>query len=253
MKPIITRKRKARATAPCQPIVKESQMLTKDKKLLFAEARSWETDRVARALSSARRAWTVAAFAGLLALVAILAVFFLTPLKTVENNLLVMDKSQGTIEPLQKLDVTITKVDEIFTKKFISDFMIARENYTYDTAEINYYTAAAFMSPQLQVQWGNFYNPNNEHSPLSIYKNDTKVNITIKSIVIHTKDSGMQDVATVRFTKLLTKGDIKTSKNYVATITYRYVNEPKEEKLMRINPIGFMIVDYRVDAEIGGQ
>lgn len=220
---------------------------------IYEGGRSWETDRVARAITSARRAWTVAAFAGLLALLAVLAVCFLTPLKTVENNLLVMDKSQGTIEPLQKLDVVIANVDEIFTRKFISDFMIARENYTYDTAEINYYTAAAFMSPQLQVQWGNYYNPNNENSPLFVYKNDTKVHISIKSIVIHTKDSGMQDVATVRFTKFISKGDVKTSRNYVATITYRYVNEPKEEKLMRINPIGFMILDYRVDAEIGGQ
>lgn len=222
-------------------------------KVLLAEGRSWDTDRVARAMTSARRAWAVAAFAGLLALLAILAVCFLTPLKTVENNLLVMDKSQGTIEPLQKVDVVTAKIDEIFTRKFISDFMLARENYTYDTAEINYYTAAAFMSPQLQVQWGNYYNPNNEHSPLSVYKNDTKVNINIKSIVIHTKESGMQDVATVRFTKFVTKGDLVTSRNYVATITYRYVNEPKEEKLLRINPIGFMITDYRVDAEIGGQ
>lgn len=220
---------------------------------IYDGGRSWETDRVARAMTSARRAWTVAAFAGLLALLAVLAVCFLTPLKTVENNLLVMDKSQGTIEPLQKLDVVIANVDEIFTRKFISDFMLARENYTYDTAEINYYTAAAFMSPQLQVQWGNFYNPNNENSPLFVYKNDTKVHISIKSIVIYTKDSGMQDVATVRFTKYISKGDVKTSRNYVATITYRYVNEPKEEKLMRINPIGFMILDYRVDAEIGGQ
>ena len=228
-------------------------MPANEKSDLFTAGRSWETDRVARAMTSARRAWTVAAFAGLLALLSILAVVFLTPLKTVENNLLVMDRSQGTIEPLQKLDVVIANVDEIFTRKFISDFMLARENYTYDTAEINYYTAAAFMSPQLQVQWGNFYNPNNENSPLSVYKNDTKVNINIKSIVIHTKDSGMQDVATVRFTKTISKGDLKTSKNYISTITYRYVNEPKEEKLLRINPIGFMILDYRVDAEIGGQ
>lgn len=220
---------------------------------LFERGRSWESDRVARAMLSARRAWMVAAFAGLLALISILAVCFLTPLKTVENNLLVMDRSQGTIEPLQKPDVVIAQIDEIFTRKFISDFMLARENYTYDTAEINYYTAAAFMSPQLQVQWGNFYNPSNENSPLSVYKNDTKVNINISSIVIHTKDSGLQDVATIRFTKFISKGDVKTNRNYVATITYRYVNEPKEEKLMRINPLGFMILDYRVDAEIGGQ
>lgn len=227
-------------------------MKTDKQQKMFATGALWDSDRVARALASARRAWVVAGVSAAIATASVLAICVLTPLKTIQTNLIVMDKSTGHIEPLVSPAEIRENVDDIFTRKFVSDFMLARENYTFDTAEINYYTAAAYMSPQLQAQWGQFYNPNNPESPLAIYKNDTKVTINILSITIHTKDSGMKNVSTVRFEKKITKGDITTRSNYIATITYKYVMEPKEEKLLRINPVGFMVTDYRVDAEIGG-
>ena len=118
-------------------------MKTDKQQKMFATGALWDSDRVARALASARRAWVVAGVSAVIATASVLAVCVLTPLKTIQTNLIVMDKSTGHIEPLVSPAEIRENVDDIFTRKFVSDFMLARENYTFDTAEINYYTAAA--------------------------------------------------------------------------------------------------------------
>lgn len=218
----------------------------------FEHAATFESNRVAEALSSKRRAYVFATLLLFLCIVQGIALLFLMPLKSVQLEAIVLDKSQGTIQPLQSLDVVQTELDEVFTKKFITDFMLARENYTFDTAEINYYTAAAFMSPALQTQWGSLWNTENPGSPLNVYKQLAKVRIDINAITLHTKESGRKDVATIRFRKTITNGELTTVRAYVATLVYKYVAAPTEEAIRRINPIGFVVTEYRVDDEISG-
>lgn len=223
-----------------------------DLQAYFEEAARWEDDRQLWAERSEQRAWRVAMGAGLIALTAVGAVIGLTPLKTVKTEVLLLDKSTGQIQPLQALAEAQVDLPEVFHRKFINDFMLARENYTYDTAEANYYTAAAFMSPPLQAQWGQYYSLENPSGPLTVYKTDTKVRIDIHSITIHTKDDGRQDIATVRFTRHITRGSLESASRWVATVSFKYVNAPTEEKLRRINPVGFQVTDYQTDPEVGG-
>lgn len=228
-------------------------MARPDLQAYFDDAARWEDDRQRRAERSEKRAWRVALGAGVIALMAVGAVMGLTPLKTVKTEVLVMDKSTGQVQPLQSLEEAQVSLPEVFHRKFINDFMLARENYTYDTAETHYYTAAAFMSPPLQAQWGQYYSLENPNSPLNVYKTDVKVRIDIHSITIHTKDDGRQDVVTVRFTRHIVRSSVESANRWVATISFKYVNAPTEEKLRRINPVGFQVTDYQTDPEVGGE
>lgn len=218
----------------------------------FEHAATWESNRVANALASTRRAYFFALLLLIVVIIQSLALIFLTPLKTVQLEAIVMDKSQGLIQPLQRLEEVQASLDDVFTKKFITDFMLSRENYTYDTAEMLYYNAAAFMSPPLQTQWGSLWDTKNPESPLNAYKTLNKVRININTITLHTKESGRKDVATVRFKKIITNGEVTNTRSYIATITYKYVSAPTEEAVRRINPVGFMVMDYQVDDEISG-
>jgi len=221
-------------------------------KTYFEHAASWESNRVAEAIASKKRAYAFAAVLLFVCMIEGVALIGLTPLKTVQLEAIVLDKSQGTIEPLQSLDVVQANLDDVFAKKFLTDFMLSRENYTFDTAEINYYTAAAFMSPALQSQWGGLWNTDNPNSPLNVYKQLNKVRIDINTITLHTKESGRKDVATIRFRKTITNGEVSNTRSYIATVAYRYVTAPTEETVRRINPVGFMVTDYQVDDEISG-
>lgn len=218
----------------------------------LSEAGSWETDRIEQIIESEKKAWKVAICSGVIALTACAAIFGLTPFKTVKTDVLLMDRSTGNVETLVTLKEAVSNLDEVFHKKFITDFMLARENYTYDTAEPNYYAAASFMSPQLQNAWGKYYELNNPASPLNVYKRISTVKIDIRSITLNTKDDGKQDVATIRFDKKIAVAESINITHWVATLTFKYVNPPVTEKEKRINPAGFQVTEYRVDPEIGG-
>lgn len=216
------------------------------------ESNEWEKARKIQSEKSEKRAWMMTYIFAALATVSIIAVSALTPLKTVKTEIFVADKVTGEIKPLQSLKEVQVSLDEVFHKKFLYEFILARENYTPETAELNYYTAAAFMSPKLQEDWGNLWKPENPQNPMNVYKTQ-KVHIEVASIILKQKDDGTQDVATIRFSKTVTGPGAKDSGRFwVATVTYKMVDTPKNEKERLINPAGFQVVDYTVDPEMGG-
>ncbi len=100
------------------------------------------------------------------------------------------------------------------------------------------------MSPPLQTQWAAYWDDGNPQSPFKVYKTDVKVKVNINAIT----PKASKGVATVRFTKEMQRGGLTpVATRYVATITYKYVSAPTDEKLLRINPFGFQVTDYRVD------
>lgn len=56
----------------------------------------------------------------------------------------------------------------------------------------------------------------------------------------------------VRFStrEVSSTGHIENSKNLIATIGYTYSNVPISAEDRRINPLGFQVTSYRVDAEL---
>jgi type IV secretion system protein VirB8 len=223
----------------------------KDVDAVLEQSRGFTDSEVQNAKDSEKKAWKVTYAFGGLAFLAVAAVLGLTPLKTVvPPKVLMVDKATATVTELQTLEEVRVTMEEAATRKALNDFLLARENYTFDTAELNYYTAAAFMSSQLQTQWAAYWDDGNPNSPFKVYKNDVKVRININTIT----PAASKNVATVRFTKEIQRGNLTPLvTRHIATVTYKYVNSPTEEKLRRINPFGFQVTDYRVDPEIGGQ
>lgn len=214
----------------------------------FAEARRFEDDKVILAQKSEQKAWRVATAACVLAGLSTLTIMFLLPLKETRVEAVVLDKASGTWQPMQTLDTVQVTLDEVFHRHFITMFMLARENYTFETAEMNYYTAAAFMSPKLQAEWGELWDDKNPNNPMNVHKKTGTVKIQIASITLKKKEDGTMEVATVRFTK-----STEPERFWVATISYKFVDTPAKEEERRINPIGFQVVDYTVDPEVAGR
>lgn len=222
----------------------------KELEAILEQSQGFADSEVQHAMDSEKKAWRVAgAFGGISVLLAG-ALIVLMPLKTVvPPKVLMVDKQLATVTELQTLDEVRVSMEEAATRKALNDFILARENYTHETAELNYYTAAAFMSTPLQTQWAAFWDLSNENSPFNVYKRDVKVRIDIQSIT----PTASPGVATVHFDKYMKRGENEPTKtSHIATVTYKYVNAPTEEKIRRINPFGFQITDYRTDPLIGG-
>ena len=98
-----------------------------DLRTYFAEARSWDQDRLRAAVRSRRLAWVVAGGAGALAAAAVTAVSVLAPLKTVEPYVVRVDEATGGVEVMTGLkggkDLTY---EEAVTKSFLATYLRAR-------------------------------------------------------------------------------------------------------------------------------
>lgn len=226
-----------------------------DVKTFLEHSASWSDTQAEQSEKSRITAWRVTAGMGVLAalsLAAAITTIVLSHRPAPPPQVLIADRSTGAVERLVSLSDFQETADEATIKRSITAFMRARESYTYDSAEQNYWDAAAFMSPQLQSQWSAFWDTGNAQSPLNLYKRDTKVRIELGAISINRDAKGKANSARVSFTQTVVQNDVPVGgkKNWLATISFKFVNAPTEERARRVNDIGFLVVDYQRDADI---
>ena len=58
-----------------------------------------------------------------------------------------------------------------------------------------------------------------------------------------------QNVVSVRYLRTITRGDEVRTSHWVATLTYSYANAPMSSTDRLVNPLGFVVSDYRADPE----
>jgi type IV secretion system protein VirB8 len=230
---------------------------THDDIQLLLEHSSAESDRqTEREERSRRTAWRVAAGASALtvAAFAIAAGAIHTSMQPAPPpQVLVVDKSTGSTSPLVSLAAYQLAPEEATIRRSVAAFLRARENYTFDTAEDNYYDAAAFMSPQLRTQWASYWDTANPASPMNVYKKDGKVRIQLGAITILRNGLGAATGVRVSFTSRISRADQPAGEpaNWIATIPFRWVNLPTDERSRRVNDLGMEITDYIKDPDLG--
>jgi type IV secretion system protein VirB8 len=217
-----------------------------DLKAYFAEAASWDHDRLIAANRSKRLAWTIAAIASGLAITGIAAVAMLTPLKTVAPYVIMVDKATGASEITSSMtgDKQIT-YNEAVAKYFLADYVRNREGWIPQARQEFFDGVLAMSSRDEQARWTAFYNKDNPKSPQSVFTDLDTVFVAIKSVTFVSKN-----VAQVRFTKTLQRGTSATDTPAIATITYDTTDTPTTEQQRFKNPLGLEVQSYRADLEV---
>jgi len=220
-------------------------MVTTDSlKDYFDKARRFDQDRMVLAERSRRLAWFVAAVASILACVSIAAVAALTPLKTVEPFVIRVDNSTGIVDVVSALSSAAGSYDEEVTKYFAARYVRAREGYVWSEAEENFRTASLMSNAAEQQRFAAWYRGSNPESPQNVYGRSSTARIAIKSISLINAN-----VVSVRYTRTITRGDDVRTTHWVATITYSYANAPISSSDRLVNPLGFVVSEYRADPE----
>ncbi len=217
-----------------------------DLKAYFAEAASWDHDRLIAANRSKRLAWTVAAIAGGLAITGVAAVAMLTPLKTVAPYVITVDKATGASEITSPMtgDRQIT-YNEAVAKYFLADYVRNREGWIPQARQEFFEGVLAMSSRDEQARWTAFYSKDNPKSPQNIFTDLDTVFIAIKSVTFVSKN-----VAQVRFAKSLQRGGTMTDSPAIATLTYDTTDTPTTEQQRFKNPLGLEVQSYRADLEV---
>ncbi|WEF31463.1 virB8 family protein [Pseudoduganella chitinolytica] len=217
-----------------------------DFKKYLGEARSWETNRLLEAEKSKRLAWTVALVAGGLAIVAVVAVAGLTPLKQTELRIVRVDNSTGRVDVISEIPNARNTYGEALDKYWAGQYVLYREGYSRELAE-DYYNKVGLMSGSgEQRRYADFFTPKNPQSPLNVYGANTRVKIHIKG-----QSFIKSNVLLVRYWKEIERGSSERPavSHWAATIVFRYSGAPMAERDRDINPVGFQVTEYRNDPD----
>jgi type IV secretion system protein VirB8 len=219
----------------------------KELKQYFNEARRFDQDRLVSLGRSQRIAWIIAGIQTLVAIAAVMAVIMLTPLKTVIPYVIRVDNATGIPEVMTSLTDGQTSYNEELEKYFLATYVRAREGYNFAARAYRFKQVQLLSSPEEQEQFATYYNASNPKSPQYIYGKKAKAEIDVRSVSFLGKN-----VAQVVFTRTIKREDSKASiSKWRSTINYKF--DPKAEISFQdrtINPLGFIVTDYRVDNEV---
>jgi type IV secretion system protein VirB8 len=217
----------------------------------FAEAASWDADRVAMKERSMRIAWRIAVAAMLLAALAIVALMLLMPLKRVDPFVVRVDNTTGLVDvvPVYAGD---EKMPEAVTRYFLDHYITACERFNFSTAESDYEECGAFHTPQRNQLWYAAWAKTNPDSPLNAFRDGTTIRAQVVSVSFFTRADGVADLAQVRYIKAKRQaGSAEEQRtHWIATIRYAFVKPSSEPDMRRWNPLGFKVVDFRPEPEV---
>jgi type IV secretion system protein VirB8 len=219
----------------------------------FDEAASWDRDRVAMNMRSARIAWRVAFFAVIALIASILALGLLVPLKSVEPFVIRVDSSTGVVDVVPTYNGN-APLDETVTRYFLTHYVSVCERFNFSTAESDYEECGAFHSPQRNQAWLELWTRTNPTSPLNVHKDGSTVRVQVESVSFFTRGDAISNLAQVRYLKTERQGSgPEKMTHWIATIQYAYAGPSKDPKTRRWNPLGFKIVDFRPELEVLSQ
>ena len=209
------------------------------------ESRGLERDYMAEVLRSRQIAWRLAIGSSFLLAVALLALLFLTPLKTNTPFVLRVDNVTGHVEVLTTLREQESSYGEVVDSYFLNQYVLNREGYDYNTIQNAYNTTALLSDPEVQREYYALFEGAQARD--TVLKDRAKIVVQVRSIT-PTPDTG---TAVVRFSTQLkhSNGSTEPLQNWIATIGYTYKDATMSSVDRRINPLGFQITSYRVDPE----
>ncbi|TZG32257.1 virB8 family protein [Agrobacterium sp. B1(2019)] len=220
-------------------------MVTADNlKSYFDKARRFDQDRMIQVERSNRIAWSIAIVSGIVAGIAVFAVAGLTPLKTVEPFVVRVDNSTGIVDVVSALTSTAGTYDEAVTKYFAAKYVRAREGYVWSEAQENFRTVALLSTQAEQTRFSALYRGTNPQSPQNIYGRGATARIDIASISLIN-----ENVVSVRYMRTIRRGEEVRTTHWVASLTYSYANAPMLSTDRLVNPLGFVVSEYRADPE----
>jgi len=211
----------------------------------YSDGDTWEYDIHRRQALSVKRAWIVAMLAIAVAILAMLALVLVLPLKEFAPYVITKDNSTGQIEVTRGLKPGALQDDEAVTMANIVQCLTARETFDAQDVSENFEAANLCLDGLALDDYQALYAKSNDQSPVKLYGHHGVLSVQIKSVQLTPGDT-----ANVRYQTTLAMHDRKKVDHWVASIQYRYVQKPTSLADRFKNPLGFQITRFRRDQEI---
>lgn len=216
--------------------------------MIYDEAMDFESSVRYLVEQSNKRAWLIAFVSIFVAILSIIAVLLLTPLKTVEPYVIRVDNTTGMVDILTILDEKQISSIEALDKHFVAQYIKAREGYYYDMLNQDYIFVQLLSTPEIAEAYRQIYAGDNARD--TKLGNATQVEVQVFSIVLG--ESNGEKTATARINLKTTNKNSRSESmaTKVITLTYKYQVAQVNEENRLLNPLGFKVSNYRIDEEI---
>lgn len=219
--------------------------------------RDWASDKYQHAIVQRNILALITLVALAVSLVAIVSVYSLTPLKSVEPYLLTIDEKTGYTQKVEPVGRNQYASNEAVDRYFLAKYIQARESYISDILRYNMNAVRTMSTRNVYYK----YLPTVDESVPSSLKATLKdigsrqVRIRSISYIQNPAIPGNavvtpNKIAQVRFLVTDTFADsVLPSKNLVATINFEYADLDLNEQDQLINPLGFTVTSYQITEE----
>ncbi|MBU1314698.1 MAG: type VI secretion protein [Alphaproteobacteria bacterium] len=205
----------------------------------------WEQEVVSKARRSQAFAWLVTILFGAIALVSLVTLALLVPLKGFEPYLVVVDRNTGYVEVKSGLTrPTNLTEQQAVTQANIVRYIRAREGYDPFAIEENFALAALLSTGRAARALQELYSATNPNNPARLYGTNTRVTTQIASVTFPNASTGI-----VRFSTDEMSDTRVIARHWIAVVRFRYTDTPATNAWRFENPLGFQVYDYRRDQE----
>lgn len=214
----------------------------------FQQGDVWEQEIMKRALRSARVAWFLSVVFICIALLSLLCVFLMLPLKSFEPYIVTVDQTTGYIEVKSGLTRPANLTEqEAITQANVVRYIRAREGYDPYAITDNFQIAALLSTNEAARELQALYSAGNAQNPAKVYGRLRRVLVNIKSVTFPNKSS-----AIVRFSTDERSETESIVRHWISVVRFRYTDTPARNDWRFENPLGFQVYSYRRDQETVG-
>lgn len=215
---------------------------------IYKDSMDFETSVKYLIEESNKKAWLIAIVSIVITILSIIAVLLLTPLKTVEPYVIRVDNTTGMVDILTLLDEEQITQNEALDKHFIGQYIKAREGYYFDMLNQDYIFTQLLSSPEVAESYRAIYSGENARD--SKLGNFTKVEVNILSIVLGESNGTKTATARINLKSTNKNSHEQSVSTKVITLSYEYLLGAMNEENRLLNPLGFKVLNYRIDEEI---
>ena len=206
---------------------------------------TWERETYLAQRRSTRRAWACALFAASMAVLALLSLLLVLPLKEFAPYVVTVDKNTGWLEVTRGLHQGNLTQNEAITIAQIVRCVVARESFDATDYPTLYHETSLCMTGRALDAYRRQHDQSNEESPAAVYGYEGIVRVEIGSVNLLTETTAL-----VSFRTVVEHQQRAAVNHWRAALTFGYSDKEFSMRDRFINPLGFQISSYRRDPDL---
>lgn len=212
----------------------------------LAAVEEWADEAVDQARKSRNFAWVATLLLIIICGAQAAAIAIMLPLKQIEPYTILVDKTTGYMETVRGVKPGDLPQDQAVVEALLAQYVLAREAFDTSDLKQRYNQVALWSDGDARADYVASYQPG---GAMAITPTDTRIAVTVKKIELLSRD-----VARVRFaTRRTAVASGEETRDWQATIHFRFSGAPMRGEDRLINPLGFQAMTYRRDGEIAPQ